>query len=119
MQTIISGRCPSDCRFAICSFECQIDRAASDRPSTVTESTRNGCHLAPGELDFAVLEFDHQPTFDNEKHSHQPLNLVKATPHRKSFSLANCRTYVIWAGTKMLDDCDEYGTATSIVAAVK
>ncbi len=33
----------------------------------MTETARNCCHLARGELDFTVLEFDHKPAFDNKK----------------------------------------------------
>src|ERR1700730_885985 len=60
----------SDCLrlcFSVGSFEGQIDGPAAHRTSTVTETARNRCHLARGELDFTVLEFDHKPAFDNEK----------------------------------------------------
>jgi hypothetical protein len=33
----------------------------------VTETARNCGHLAGGELDFTMLEFDHKPAFDNKK----------------------------------------------------
>ena len=33
----------------------------------MTQTTRNGCHLARRKLDFTVFEFDHKPAFDNKK----------------------------------------------------
>jgi len=33
----------------------------------MTQTTRNGCHLARRELDLTVLEFDHKPALDNKK----------------------------------------------------
>jgi len=44
--------------FRIGSFESQIDRPAAQRTSAVQETARNGCHLARGEMNFAVPEFD-------------------------------------------------------------
>lgn len=53
--------------FRIGGFESQIDGPAAQRTSTVTETARNCGHLAGGELDFTMLEFDHKPAFDNKK----------------------------------------------------
>lgn len=53
--------------FRIGSFESQIDGSAAQRASAMPETMRNCCHLARGEMDFTVLEFDCQPAFDNKK----------------------------------------------------